>query len=282
MSSDFQAIMPAFAVAATRHTALVNGARLSWQEAGSGAPLLLVHAGVADSRMWAAQMAAFSHRYRVLCPDLRGFGQSDGPPGDYAHHRDLAGLLDELGLQGVVAVGVSIGATAVASLAVARPELVARLGLVSARFASQGASAEVLRYRQLAAEAQQRGDLAAAIEVNLRTWADGPRRAPAQVDPVFRASLADLLAFNLARPDIEGAELPLDPPLVERLAEIRVPTLVVCGAADVADTLRSSELLAERIPPARLVRVPNAAHLLPMERPAVFNQLLAAFLANGE
>ena len=69
----------------------VNGARLFYQVAGTGRPIVLVHAGIADSRMWDDQMVDFAPEFRVVRYDLRGFGQSSIPPADYAHHDDLLG-----------------------------------------------------------------------------------------------------------------------------------------------------------------------------------------------
>src|SRR4051812_40671751 len=77
--------------------AQVNGARLYYEAAGAGHPLVLVHAGIADCRMWDEQVDAFAEHHRVIRYDLRGFGRSDMPPGPFAHHDDLRGLLRALG-----------------------------------------------------------------------------------------------------------------------------------------------------------------------------------------
>ena len=80
-------------------TVEANGARLPYEIAGSGFPLVLVHAGVADRRMWDDQVAAFAGRYRTIRYDLRSFGESVGAPGPFSHHADLRALLDGLEIE---------------------------------------------------------------------------------------------------------------------------------------------------------------------------------------
>src|SRR5215211_2762150 len=86
-------------------TAEVNGARIHYEVAGEGEPLVLVHAGIADSRMWEGQIPAFSERYRVVAYDLRGFGRSEMVEWPFSHHEDLRGLLDFLGVERTHLVG---------------------------------------------------------------------------------------------------------------------------------------------------------------------------------
>src|SRR5947208_14522668 len=93
-----------------RGFAEVNGAKLYYEVTGTGHPLVLLHEGIADSRMYDAQFHAFAQRYRVVRFDLRGFGQSDLPPGDkpVALHEDLYGLLTFLVLKQTVWLGMSM------------------------------------------------------------------------------------------------------------------------------------------------------------------------------
>src|SRR5215216_7930834 len=89
--------------------AAVNGTRIYYEAAGEGEPLVLVHAGIADSRMWEGQIAAFAERYRVIRYDLRGFGKTEMVEGPFSHHEDLRGLLDFLGVRRTHLVGCSMG-----------------------------------------------------------------------------------------------------------------------------------------------------------------------------
>jgi 3-oxoadipate enol-lactonase len=99
----------------------VNGARLYYEIAGEGEPLVLVHAGIADSRMWDGQLAAFAHRYRVIRYDMRGFSRSGMVEGPYAHHEDLRALLDSLDIEHAFLVGCSIGGGTIIDFALQNP-----------------------------------------------------------------------------------------------------------------------------------------------------------------
>src|SRR3972149_5148331 len=106
---------------------IVNRVELAYEEAGSGPPLLLIHAGIADRRMWDDTQGAFADRYRVIRPDLRGYGETPLPDGTYAHWRDAAALLRALDAAPAHVVGVSNGGSAALDLALEAPELVDRL-----------------------------------------------------------------------------------------------------------------------------------------------------------
>src|SRR5215210_1370822 len=113
----------------TRHEGYVeaNGVRLYYQEAGHGHPLVLLHAGVADHTMWDRQIDLFAQKYRVIRYDLRGFGQTAMPPGNFTHHADLDGLLRFLDVDRAYLVGVSLGGSTVIDYALTYPDRVAAI-----------------------------------------------------------------------------------------------------------------------------------------------------------
>src|ERR1700752_4341621 len=88
--------------------AAVNGANLFYRFAGEGPPLLLLHAGICDSRMWDDQIGEFARTHRVIAPDFRGFGQSTMVAGNFAHRRDLGALMDHLDVGRAILLGVSM------------------------------------------------------------------------------------------------------------------------------------------------------------------------------
>src|SRR5437762_10052328 len=96
---------------------------------GEGAPLVLVHAGICDSRMWDAQWPAAAEGHRALRYDMRGFGRSPIPPEPFSHAADLADLLESQGVSGAALVAVSMGGRVALELAIARPDLVSKLVL---------------------------------------------------------------------------------------------------------------------------------------------------------
>ena len=259
--------------------ALVNGAKLYYEVAGAGRPLLLIHAGVADSRMWDEHFDDFAGHYRVMRYDLRGFGRSMMPAVAYASYEDAAGLLDFLGVAQAQVVGISFGGRIALDLALAYPERVTALVLGAPSVGGQRPPVEVLRFAEAEDAALERGDLDAATELNLRMWVDGPYRTPDQVDAAVRRRVGEMQrhAFTIPEPE-DAEEQPLAPPAIERLAEVRAPTLVLVGDQDIPDKVVVAERLAAEIPGARMAVIPGVAHMLSMEKPAVFSQLVLDFL----
>jgi pimeloyl-ACP methyl ester carboxylesterase len=261
--------------------AKVNGAELYYDTRGQGDALLLLHAGIADSRMWDDQFQVFAQRYRVIRYDLRGFGQSLMPSGAYAHHDDAAGLLDHLNVDKADVLGVSFGGSVALDFALAYPERVKAL-VLSAPYVSgyRPTSEELVRFDSEEEAALGRGDLDAATELNVRTWVDGPHRTPQQVDPTVRERVREMQYRTFANPEAEEVRsLPLDPPAIARLGEIRAPTLVVVGDQDVREFVALADLVAREIWGAEKAVIPETAHVPNMELPELFNQIVLAFLA---
>jgi len=110
-------------------TIRVSNATISYDDVGTGPPVLLIHAGIADRRMWRAQVAALRDRHRVIAMDLRGYGESDLPATAFAHHDDVIGLLDALGVARAALVGCSFGGAVAIDVAIAHPDRVTALAL---------------------------------------------------------------------------------------------------------------------------------------------------------
>ena len=128
------------------------------------------------------------------------------------------------------------------------------------------------------------GDLDKAVEISLRTWVDGPRRKPEDVDADVRARVGEMQrrAYELQRSVQEDEEELLVEDVAERLGEIRAPTLVVVGEEDVPDIHTIADRLAREIPGARRASIPNAAHAPSMERPREFEEAMLGFLESIE
>jgi 3-oxoadipate enol-lactonase len=254
--------------------------------AGDGPGVALVHSTVCDSRMWDVEFPALAERYRVLRFDLLGYGRSDLPPGPFSLVDDVATLLDEAGLERAALVGLSGGAALALDFALAEPERVIGLVLAAPAIGGLDWSEEVQRFGEREDELLDAGELDGAVELNLRLWVDGPQRGPDAVDPAVRAKVGEMQrrAFEIqlgafARDEQPGPSKRLDPPAIERLEEVRVPTLVIVGDADVQDVLERAEILASRIRDARKVVVPDVAHMINLERPAEFLGIVDEFLA---
>ncbi len=255
----------------------VNGAEIAYDIAGSGPAVLLLHAGIGDRRMWDAQVAAFAEHFTVVRFDARGFGETRKPETPFAPYADAIGLLDHLGMARAHLVGVSMGSQTAIEAAIAAPERVSALVAVAARTGTPVSAALRAGWDRVN-ELEEAGDISGAVEYELRMWIDGPDREPHEVDPVMRERVREMNAALFTRDDVDGEEIPLDPPAAERLAEIAAPTLIVYGDKDVMDVRQAAEPLAAAIPGARLAIISDAAHLPQMERPAVFNEIVLGFL----
>jgi pimeloyl-ACP methyl ester carboxylesterase len=265
----------------TRETgaADVNGALLYYEVAGEGEPLALVHAGIADGRMWDGQVEALAQRYRVVRYDLRGFGETAMVEGPYSHHEDLRGLLDSLEVERAHLVGCSMGGGAVLDFALHYPDRVGALILVgSAVGGFEGDFEPPEQWDDLVA-ADEAGDLGRVSDLEVQIWVDGPGRRPEDVDGAVRDLVREmnLIALQNEASGL-GEELPPDPPAVDRLSEIRAPALILVGDADQPRTLAAADLLASELPNARKVVMPGTAHLPNMERPEEFNRILLDYL----
>jgi pimeloyl-ACP methyl ester carboxylesterase len=246
---------------------------------GDGPPVLLLHAGIADSRMWASLSARLVEAgYRTIAPDLRGFGRTPLEPGIVSNAADLVALLDELGVDGAAVVGASFGGQVALELALRAPERVRALALLDAGLDDYVASDEREAFDAEEEAAIERGDLDAAVQANVRMWVT---RGGREVDPAVVDLVATMQrdAFE-AQLGVDADVEPNDPPVAERLGEIAAPALVVVGADDVEDVHRIGERLAAELPAAEpLVAIDGAAHLPALERPDDVAAVLVPFLA---
>jgi len=240
--------------------------------------VMLLHAGIADSRMWKPQVAALGAAgFEVLAPDLRGFGERPLDSEPFSHARDAEALL----VEPAAVVGCSLGGRVALELAVLRPDLVERLVVIAPGMPGWPWSDETRAGWAAEEAAFEQGDLEAAAEASVHLWIDGPRRRPDEVDPALRSAVAEMTirSYELQADVEDNEESALDPPINERLGEVRCPTLVLVGDEDVADMQGIAAHVAASIPQARLETIPGASHLPGLEQPEIVNRLLLEFLA---
>jgi len=260
---------------------------LAFDRAGPTAdvPLLLVHAGVADRRMWDPLWDRLTERRDVLRVDLRGFGDSTDRPAELAPHQDVLDVLADQGIERAHVVGASFGAGVAVETALTDPARVASLLLVTPGGALiPEMTAQLRAFADAENEAMEAGDLDAAVEANLRTWVDGPGQPADRVDPALRDLVATMQrrAFELTIDWDDVEEVELDPPALDRLGEIDVPTLVLSGTLDVDAIEHAATAVLTGVTGARQVVWPDVAHLPSMERPDAFTTLLLDWLAEAE
>ena len=260
-------------------SAAAQGASIYYEDLGSGPAVVLIHAGVADSRMWDGVFEALAGRFHAIRFDIRGFGRSAASPGRFSYHHDLEALLDHLAVAQASLVGCSLGGQIAIDFALAYPARVRSLTLVSAGIGGREPSKQMIRFGDEEEALLARGDIEGATELNLRTWVDGPYRSPEEVDGTLRERVRTMQRELFGQPPQEGMErIRLEPPAIGRLGEIKVPTLVIVGDRDLPEMVEAGDRLASRIPDARKIAFPGAAHLVSMERPERFLAVVTEFL----
>jgi len=262
----------------------VNGAKLYFERAGAGPPLVMLHAGIADCRMWEHEFTALADSYQTLRFDMRGYGRSLPAAGEFNIQDDLEGLLDALDLPApFILMGCSMGGGLAIEFALAQPGRVAALILVGSDprgFEGDAAWPDELIARSEAAFEQGKTDEVA--ELDMQIWFDGVGRSRADVDPGIRAKAFEM-ARRVTERELSGIgehkRKTTDIPAAQRLTELMMPALVIIGENDLPHLHQAADYLAERLPQARKLILTNAAHLPNMEHPALFEAKLREFLA---
>lgn len=256
------------------------GLSVQVSEAGRGAEVVCLHAGVADRRMWEPQQRALAEHWRVVAYDRRGFGGTRSEPGTFSQVGDLIALLDALQIDAAVLMGCSQGGRIAIDTALAHPRRVRALVLVAAAISGAPAwdelPAELLpRFAELEA-AEACHDLHTVNRLEAEFWLDGPLQPPGRVGGALRGLFLDMNGSALAAPSPGDASEP--PSAWDRLQELRVPTLVLWGPYDFELLQSTMRHLVARVPGARGEVIEGTAHLPGLERPDVVNAVLRRFL----
>ncbi len=236
------------------------GTTFAVSDTGEGPAVVLVHAGVADRRMWDAVAERLPSR-RSIRHDLRGFGTTAVGDGRFSHHGDLLALLDAVGAGRATLAGSSFGGLVALRAAVVAPERFDRLVLMAPPLPDHEWSPEFAAFAAAEDAALEAGDLGRAVQVNVDQWvpAAGDRHR-AYVAAAQRRAFELQLAADLEEED-------LDPPVTERLADVTMPVRVLVGSDDLPDFRAIGQRLAQALPDAELQELAGAGHLLPLERP---------------
>src|SRR3954452_24843101 len=246
----------------------VNGARLWYDEAGSGPAILLLHGGLGDSGLWEPVVPLLAGRFRTIRTDLRFFGRSVCPAAPWSWQDDSVGVLDELGIERAALVGLSLGGKLALDIALAHPERLWAVVAVAPGLGGHdgGASTGEHEARYEAAEDK----FEAMMTIDLEVWA--PLGADERIRELWRATPD-------ANPLPAGVE-PLDPPgapAKERLGELAVPTLVVTAAHDPAGFREIGPFVASAAPDARHDAV-GYRHYVTLREPELVAGVLLEFL----
>lgn len=258
-----------------------GNARLYYETAGQGMPLVMIHAGVADSRQWNNEFAFFARSHQVVRYDMRGYGKSEPVDGEFSHMSDLAVVLNTLGLhESAVIMGCSMGGGIAMDFALTHPSRVKALIMVGS--APSGLELDVPAPAKFAEveKAFEAGDLDLVSELETQIWFDGTGRTPEQVNQSMRRLLYEMNRLALAHEVKKlGKRLPnAEIPAFNRLGDLKVPVLVVVGEHDTPYILAAADYMAEKIPSARKVEIKDAAHLPNMDHPDEFQAAVTNFL----
>jgi 3-oxoadipate enol-lactonase len=254
--------------------AQVNGTELYYEMAGKGPAVMLVHGGLVDSRQWDDQMKEFAKHHRVVRYDLRGFGRSGAAPQPFSHIEDLSALMDFLKIERATIVGLSLGGIIAADFALEYPERVDRLVLVGAglRGDKQPPDKDAIR----AYEAATRGNAEEFVNVIMKS---GLYAAVREDTPAYTRLRQMLLENFKAVPTFAPGFLKYPAqPTIDRLSQIKAPTLVVIGGEDAQSLKNVADTLAAGIPGARKVGIRGSSHHPPVEKPIEFNKAVLSFL----
>jgi pimeloyl-ACP methyl ester carboxylesterase len=261
-----------------------NGAKLAAEDHGdpSAPAIVLVHSAVVNRRAWDGVVPKLVEAgYRVITYDMRGYGRSTSEKVPFKGHEDLLGVLDHLGLAKTAVVGNSMGAHFALDAILAAPDRFVAYawvgGGISGFDKDDGPGEEALFEAEGAAE--EAGDWDLAAELDTQIWMDGPGQPSTRVDPEVRKAFT-AMDRELLEPGREyGERKPADMPAIGQLGSLRVPTLVVIGELDTSGTRAAADRLAADVPGARLIKVPNAAHIIGMEVPDELAALIVELLA---
>lgn len=257
----------------------LGGAALAGLEQGEGLPVVFLHAGVCDKRMWLAQMAAVCDAgWHAIAYDRRGYGETVSPDEPFSHLEDLEALLDEMDIHAAVFVGCSMGGELAVDFALAHPGRVIGLVLIGTSItgAPWSATAEERAIEMAEEDAWERGDMDLLNRVQAHEWLDGPRSQSGRVTGAARELFLDMNALALNKPPLTQEEAA--PDAWNSMEDLSAPTLLVVGDEDFSALIDRHDTLSETMPNAFAVVLEGVAHIPSIEKPEMVNSLLLQFL----
>ncbi|MEV8592539.1 alpha/beta hydrolase [Streptomyces sp. NPDC052012] len=253
---------------------------LAYVDTGAGDPVVLLHSGYVDHRLFEAQIPVLAEHHRVIAPDVRGHGFSANATAPFRWADDLAALLRHLDAGPAVLVGVSMGGAIATDTVLEHPDLVRAV-------VPCGASTSEFQYtdpwyREIQDEYARTlgaGDLDGWLTAFLRV-VPGPHRTPDDIDPDILRRLREMALHTMSKH--HAGEKDWHVPVTgtwERVPKIDVPVLTVNGSLEPADLTGEAERLARAVRDGRSVTIEGAGHYTCLEQPETFNRVLLDFLA---
>jgi pimeloyl-ACP methyl ester carboxylesterase len=261
--------------------ATVNGARIYYETVGTGPDVILIHGFTLDTRMWDAQIPELSKHYRVTRFDLRGHGKSDGATTRFDNVDDLRALMDFLHINKAHIVGLSLGGEIAANFVLTHPTRAVSMTLIDAYYPPEPGQTEEFDERIITyvTDVEQIG-----LEAGLHAWFNDAIFESARANQKVRPELEEIiLRGHLAQGSGAlftnvGNEKQPETLATHRLAEYRLPTLILVGEYDLPRFHGIADRFASGIAEAEKVVIPRAGHMSNMENAEVVTQRLLAFL----
>ena len=266
--------------AAFEGTIPVPGGALWAQWAGSGPGVVLVHAGIADARMWDPQWDRLVAEHRTARYDTRGFNRTTTEDVPFSNRADVIAVMDAAGIDRAVLVGCSRGGSIALDTALEYPHRVS--GLVWVCGGVSGAEVDDLPEAMPLFDRQEAlfeaKDWEAMADLDVQIWVDGVGQPPGRAAEPVRSLVRQMCLDTYVKELEEGQPIPLDPPAVGRLGELRIPVLAIVGLLDLPGTSATASILVDGAADARRIDLPDVAHLPSLERPTWFTETLRSFL----
>lgn len=263
------------------HFATVDGARIAYDDEGSGPAIVLIHAGVAARGMWDEVAAQLTDDHRVIRYDLRGFGETvEDTEQEWRADTDLIGVMDAAGVDRAVVVGVSMGGGAALDAAVSFPERVRGVVAVNpglSGFKSDDGEWAITRFKAMN-PLWHAGDFEGVARLEIEVWLAGPHRSLDDMPTDKIARMRDWLLASYTKEPFSRQQ-DLDPPTATRLGDIGVPVLAVLGELDLPSLAAAVDHIAAEVPTATKAVIAGTAHLSPWEQPEKFVRILREWLA---
>ncbi len=257
-----------------------DNATLRGEADGFGIPVVFLHAGVADRRMWAEQMQVVAEAgFHVVSYDRRGHGESETPDEPFSHLVDLEAVLDRLDIQAAVLVGCSRGGRLALDFAIENPNRTIGLVLIGTGVSGDEPTEqpeEIEALEDALTYAQERGSLEQVNRIEAHMWLDGPLTKSGRVEGEARELFLDMNRIALNHEPLTQEEPPES--AVDAIGNITAPVLLVVGDLDFPDIVERHEALSEELQNSFAIVLEDTAHLPSLERPDLFDPLLLEFL----
>jgi pimeloyl-ACP methyl ester carboxylesterase len=257
-----------------------DGAVIRGEADGFGYPVVFLHSGVTDRRMWSEQMQMLaSEGYHVISYDRRGYGETVTEDVPFNHLIDLEAVLDRLSIHAAIFIGSSMGGGLAIDFALEHPERTIALVLMgTAVTGAEGyeVDEEVEQLEEAFEYAKQRGNIGTANRIQAHEWLDGPYGEAGRVTGNARELFLAMNEIHLNHPPLKHEDLP--EPAFDNVHTIIAPTLLVVGELDCSDIIAIHEDLSEEIENSFAVVMEDTAHFPNLERPDLFNPILGEFL----